>query len=87
MKYLPLNIFRMSNIVSLGILISVIKHRYCTHEVQHFSSWQDPQIPLGVRTSIPVTVHAIVKETVAVLCDMSKIKFIFSEAILPYFKF
>lgn len=52
---LPLNVFGMANIMSLGIFIPVVHNSDGCHVVEKFSRWQNPQVASSVSTSIPIT--------------------------------
>jgi len=51
----PLYVLRVSHVVPLCVFIPVEQHGHSRYKIQHLSCWKDPQIPLGVRASIPVT--------------------------------
>lgn len=54
--FLPLYVLRVASVVPLGLLVSVVKHRHCSHVVQQLPGRQHPQIPSGVGPSVAVTV-------------------------------
>jgi len=51
----PLYVLRVSHVVPLCVFIPVEQHSHSRYKIQHLSCRKDPQIPLGVRASIPVT--------------------------------
>lgn len=54
--FLPLNVFGMSYVVSLGFFISVVHYRNSCYKIQKFSGGENPQISSRICPSITITI-------------------------------